>query len=306
MSRMSYASANDLFSSQETREARENIQMAGDTRDIDILLLEPYPNHPFQVKHDAAMDDLIASIQENGLLTPLIVREQDDKFQIIAGHRRKMACEKLGITTVKCQIREYDDDEAAVVMVESNIQRTNLRPSELARALKIRHDAELHQGKREADITTSHDETIKKRGRRTLSRAMEHRYIRLNYLTPELLTMVDNGRIGILAGMQLSYVTPSVQNIIAEAAADEKMKIDVKKAKALRDMSDEQEDISMETIMEALKPTKKEQKEKKDSVEIAKEPWEEYIPASVKPEQKMSYVIEAIKFYKKHCQPPHA
>lgn len=199
----------DLFSSQAERDEAKLAKI----RDIPLTEIDDFPNHPFKVRDDEDMVQLIDSIKERGVITPAMVRQKDDgRYEIISGHRRKRACELAGLETLRCEVVDLTKEEATILMVESNFQRSQILPSEKAFAYKMRNDALKKQGER-TDLTSS-PVGIKLVGKQSLdliseecgdSRNQIHRYIRLTNLVPELLEFVDEGRIKMRPAVELSY-----------------------------------------------------------------------------------------------------
>ena len=188
--------------------------------EIDIRLIHPFKDHPFKVLDDDKMQDLVESIQANGVLSPVLLREAGHgQYEMISGHRRMHAAQLAGLETIPAIIREMSDDEATIIMVDSNIQREELLPSEKAFAFKMRMDAMRHQG-----ATCGHD--VQKLTQQVVGEASGFsgrqvtRYIRLTELIPELLDMVDNKRITFVAGVEISYIDQSVQKWLCEYIHD--------------------------------------------------------------------------------------
>ena len=194
-------------------------------KDIDLTLIDDFPNHPFKVKDDEEMLELADSVANNGVLLPALVRPKDNgRFEMISGRRRKRASEMANIPTIKCMVCNYDDDTAAIVMVDTNLQqRKNIPPSEKAFAYQIKLDALKHQGKKIE--LTSDPLGWKSRGTETASVVGEsngdsqtqvRRYIRLTNLVPELLEFVDEGKIGMRPAVEMSYLDEDVQRDIVD------------------------------------------------------------------------------------------
>lgn len=214
-------SADELFLSQEERDdiKREKVF------DVELDTLDPFPNHPFQVKEDTLMQETLESVSRVGILAPAIVREKDDgRYEIVSGHRRKHAAELLGLKTLPVIIRNLSDDEAVIHMTDTNLQREEILPSEKAFAYKMKLDALKRQGQR-SDLTSSQVGT-KLQGKRSLdiigeaagdSRNTVHRYIRLTELIPEILSKVDEGKIAISPAVELSYLTKEEQASLFDA-----------------------------------------------------------------------------------------
>lgn len=177
--------------------------------------LTPFAKHPYQVREDAAMDELVESIRVHGVLSPLLARPKGESYELVSGHRRRLAAQKLGLPTVPVLVREMTDDEAVILMVDSNLQRENLLPSEKAFAYKMKLEAMNRQGRR-TDLTSTtvvpkfrSNEVIGKESGE--SRETVRRYIRLTNLVPPLLQMVDDGRIAFSPAVELSYLTRDEQ-----------------------------------------------------------------------------------------------
>ncbi len=188
--------------------------IAGETiTHIPLSDLHPFPDHPFQVRDDAAMSETVESVREYGVLVPIIVRDREEGgYEIVSGHRRKHACELTGLKTIPAIVRDLDDDMATILMVDSNIQRENVLPSERAKAYKMKLDAIKRQGAR-TDLTSpqvaakfrADDEVAKGTG---ISGDTVRRYVRLTELSPELQQMVDEKKICITPAVELSYLSP--------------------------------------------------------------------------------------------------
>lgn len=214
-------SVDELFLSQEDRDdiKREKVF------DVELDALDPFPNHPFQVKEDALMQETLESVSRVGILAPAIVREkQDGRYEIVSGHRRKHAAELLGLKTLPVIIRNLSDDEAVIHMTDTNLQREEILPSEKAFAYKMKLDALKRQGQR-TDLTSS-QVGMKLQGKQSLdiigeaagdSRNTVHRYIRLTELIPEMLERVDEGKIAISPAVELSYLTKEEQTELFDA-----------------------------------------------------------------------------------------
>lgn len=191
------------------------------TVDIDIRAIYPFENHPFRVVDDEKMEELVESIKANGILTPVLVRPDDEgTYEMISGHRRLHAAKKAGLLKIPAIVKEMTNDDAVIAMVDANVQREEILPSERAFSLKMKMDAMNHRGKR-TDLTLSHEETkfhtAEKIGEAEgLGRAQVHRYIRLTELIPKLLDMVDEKRLALSVAVELSYMNKNVQQWIYE------------------------------------------------------------------------------------------
>ncbi|WP_316608908.1 ParB/RepB/Spo0J family partition protein [uncultured Ruminococcus sp.] len=210
----------DLFSTQQERDEAKLDKI----RDIPLSEIDDFPNHPFQVRDDEDMLQLVKSIKEHGVMTPAVLRVKDDgRFEIVAGHRRKRACELAGLDTLRSEVKHLTRDEATVYMVESNFQRSSILPSEKAFAYKMRMDALNRQGER-SDLT-SDPVGGKLKGKESAqligeqsgdSQTQVRRYIRLTYLIPELLQLVDEGKMKMRPAVELSYLNVDFQRDVLE------------------------------------------------------------------------------------------
>lgn len=189
--------------------------------DLDVLTIYPFENHPFRVVDDEKMDELVESIKESGVLTPVLVRPDDEgTYEMISGHRRLHAAKRAGLRKIPAIIKEMTNDDATIAMVNANSQREEVLPSERAFALKMKMDALRHRGSR-SDLTLSHDATKSHSAEEVgetagIGRSQVHRYIRLTYLIPKLLDMVDEGRLSFLVAGEISYLNQAYQQWIYE------------------------------------------------------------------------------------------
>ena len=191
--------------------------------EIDVEKIYPFENHPFKVVEDEKMEELIESIRYNGVLTPVVVRPDDEGgYEMISGHRRLFAVNKIGLLTIPATIKEMDDDDAVIAMVDSNIQREEILPSEKAFAYRMRYEAMRHQGMRK----TSSQVGTKLRADEELaeqvgeSRNQVHRFIRLTEVIPELLDLIDRGNIAIMTGVDISHIDQKIQKWLHEYIRD--------------------------------------------------------------------------------------
>lgn len=211
----------DLFSTQEMRDEQKLARI----RDIPIELIDSFPDHPFKVRDDEDMTQLVESIKERGVITPATVRPKDDgRYELVSGHRRKRACELAGMDTLRCEVVELTRDEATILMVESNFQRSQILPSEKAFAYKMRLDAMSRQAGRpkKENLTPVESDFQKVRTNEALgaevgeSREQIRRYVRLTNLVPELLQFVDEGRIKMRPAVELSYLDEDCQRDVVD------------------------------------------------------------------------------------------
>ena len=234
--------------------------------DIPIELIDDFPDHPFKVRMDEDMDQLVESIKERGLITPITLRPKEDgRYEVVSGHRRKKACEIAGLSTVKADVREMTRDEAIILMVESNLQRSVILPSEKAFSYKMRLEALKRQGQR-GDLTSSPVGT--KLGIRSNQEVAEQvgdsksqvaRYIRLTELIPELLDLVDEGAIALRPAVELSYLTCDEQDMVYKQILDCDCTPSHAQTIRMRKFSEEGRlnDAVIETIMQEEKPNQK-------------------------------------------------
>lgn len=289
----------DLFTSQSERENG----LTPTIKDIPLEKLVPFPNHPFKVLDDEEMNKLVESVSENGVLVPAIVREKDNgDYEIISGHRRKFASEIAGKNTLRCIISNLDDDAATVIMVDSNIQRENILPSEKAFAYKMKLDAMKHQGKR-TDLTSNqlgrkldNAETAQIIGDENGdSQSQVRRYIRLTYLIPELLQMVDDGKMKMLPAVEISFLDKKCQQDLLEAIESECCTPSHAQAIRMHKMFNDGE-LNSNTILDVMCELKPNQQER---LIIPHKTLEKYIPQSVAPEKRQDYVCKALEHYNK-------
>ena len=250
----------DLFSTDESR-AEAHLEKVVTLNPADI---SDFPNHPFKVKQDEAMAEMVDSLKQYGVLVPALVRPKaDGGYEMVAGHRRKCAATLAGITEMPCIVRNLSDDEATIIMVDSNLQREELLPSERAFAYKMKLDAMNRQGKR-LDLTCapvghkSRDILAEQSGD---SKSQIQRYIRLTYLLPEMLDMVDDGKIALRPAVELSYLVEKEQQFLLDTMSSEDCTPSHAQAIKMRKFSQEGKlnpDVIL-SIMQEEKPNQKEQ-----------------------------------------------
>ena len=292
----------DLFQTDESR-AEAGLSKI---RDIPVSEIDEFPDHPFKVLMDSDMEQLVESIKRNGVMTPATVRlKEDGRYELISGHRRKKACELAGLETLKCEVKELTRDEAIIIMVESNLQRSVILPSEKAFAYKMRLEAMNRQGQR-TDLTSSPMATKLQKGRSDVelgelvgeSKDQIRRYIRLTELVPEILQMVDDRRIAFRPAVEISYLSEEQQYTLLEAMeysdATPSLAQAIKMKKFMQDGKLTNEVI--QSIMEEEKPNQKEKPAFRDE-RITK-----LIPKSVPRGQESDFVVKALEFYNRHLQ----
>jgi len=293
----------DLFQTDESREEAKLSKI----RDIPISEIDEFPDHPFKVLMDEDMEQLVESIKRNGVMTPATVRlKEDGRYELISGHRRKKACELAGLETLKCEVKELTRDEAIIVMVESNLQRSVILPSEKAFAYKMRLEAMNRQAGRpskdnltpmvsDLDTTRTNEKLGKEVGE---SREQIRRYIRLTELVPEILQMVDERQIAFRPAVEVSYLTEEQQYTLLEAMeyndATPSLAQAIKMKKYNQDGKLNSEVI--QSIMEEEKPNQKEKPAFRDE-RITK-----LIPKTVPRGQETDFVVKALEFYNRHLQ----
>ena len=270
--------------------------------DVPISEIDDFPDHPFKVKVDEDMDQLVQSIKERGIITPVTLRPKEDgRYEIVSGHRRKKACELAGLDTVKAEVREMTRDEAIILMVESNLQRSTILPSEKAFSYKMRLEAMKRQGQR-TDLTSSPVGTKFERSSDEItaetgdSRNQVHRYIRLTELIPELLQLVDESRIAFRPAVELSYLKKEEQAALLEEISYADATPSLAQAIKMKKFSNEGK-LSHEVIESIMSEEKPNQKEK---INIKYEDARKFIPASVPYDKTGDYIMKALEYYHRH------
>ena len=270
---------------------------------IPLSEIDDFPDHPFQVRLDEDMDQLVESVKERGVITPITLRRKaDGRYEIVSGHRRRKACELAGLTTVPAEIKELTRDEAIILMVESNLQRSTILPSEKAFSYKMRLEAMNRQGQR-TDLTFSPLDKKLRSGQELASNAGDsqaqiYRYIRLTELIPALLAMVDEGRIALRPAVELSYLGKLEQQDLAAAIGLSLATPSHAQAIKLRTFSKEGKlsPAVIESIMCEEKPNQKEK------INIKYAEARKYIPSSVPYEQPGAYILKALEYYHRHLE----
>ena len=298
-SKIELTAYDDLFETDESR-AEANLSKI---REIPISEIDEFPDHPFKVLMNEDMEQLVESVSRSGVMTPATVRQKEDgRYELISGHRRKKACELAGLETLKCEVTELTHDEAIIVMVESNLQRSVILPSEKAFAYKMRLEAMNRQGNR-ADLTStqlvsklrSNEELADKVGE---SREQIRRYIRLTELVPEILQMVDERRIAFNPAVEISYLSEEQQYTLLEAMGYNDATPSLAQAIKMKKFMQEGKltDEVIQSIMQEDKPNQKEKPAFKDE-RITK-----LIPKSIPRGQETDFVVKALEFYNRHLQ----
>lgn len=267
--------------------------------DIPLSEIDDFPNHPFKVKMDEDMNQLVQSVKERGIITPVTLRQKEDgRYEIVSGHRRRKACELAGLERVPAEIKELSRDEAIILMVESNLQRSIILPSEKAFSYKMRLEAMKRQGQR-TDLTSG--PVVQKFSRDALGDKAEEsgrqisRYIRLTELIPELLDMVDENKIAFRPAVELSYLTETEQHNLLNSISYNDATPSLPQAIRLKEFSKAGK-LSAELIEAILGEEKPNQHEK---ISFKAERLRPYIPSSVPLEKTEDYIIKALEYYQR-------
>lgn len=289
----------DLFTTQEQRDDEKLSKI----RDIPLELIDDFSGHPFKVRDDEDMQQLVESIKERGVITPATVRQKEDgRYELISGHRRKRASELAGFKTLRCEVVDLNRDEATILMVESNFQRSQILPSEKAFAYKMRLDAMNRQGQR-TDLTSSplgtklrtSDELAQESGD---SRNQIYRYVRLTNLVPELLEFVDEGKIKMRPAVELSYLDEDAQRDIVDEIDLNEATPSHDQAIRMRKLFDEGKLTTevIQVIMEEEKPNQKER------IVLRGDRVRKLIPKNVPLSQTEDFVCKALEHYNKYLR----
>ena len=271
--------------------------------DIPLSEIDDFPDHPFKVKDDEDMLQLVESVRARGIITPITLRQKEDgRYEIVSGHRRRKACEIAGFETIPAEIKELTRDEAIILMVESNLQRSVILPSEKAFSYKMRLDAMKRQQGERTDLTSA---PVEQKSSRELlaenspdSHAQIQRYIRLTWLIPELLQLVDDGKIALRPAVELSYLNDWEQEDLlnamdlADATPSHAQAIKMRKFSAENKLTPE----VIESIMCEEKPNQKEK------INIRYEDARRYIPSSVPYSQTGEFILKALEYYHRHLE----
>ena len=298
--KLELASVDDLFSTEESRqdEQLEKIQ------EIPLSELHPFKDHPFKVKDDDAMIETADSIKKYGVLVPAIARPlPDGGYELVAGHRRRRASELAGKETMPVIVRDLDDDAATIIMVDSNLQRENLLPSERAFAYKMKLEAIKHQGAR-TDLTSvqveqklsARDQVAKEAGERSGIQVM--RYVRLTELIPELLDMVDEKKIAFNPAYELSFLKPDEQQMLVETMDYEQATPSLSQAQRMKKFS--QDGKLSEDVMLAI--MSEEKKGDLDKVTLSSDTLRKYFPKSYTPAKMQETIIKLLEQWQKKRQ----
>ncbi len=271
-------------------------------KEIPLEELHPFPDHPFGVRDDEAMEQTVESIKEYGVLVPAIARPREDGgYEIIAGHRRKHACEIAGLKAMPVIVRDIDRNTATIIMVDSNLQRENILPSEKAKAYKMKLDAIKRQGAR-TDLTSTQvaqklsvEKVAEEAG---TSKDQIRRYIRLTELEPELQHLVDEGKIGMTPAVEISYLKPDEQKLLIETIDSEQATPSFSQAQRMRRLSQEgklNDDAVLDIMMEQKKPENWDLKLPMDKIR-------KYFPRSYTPQRMEETIIKLLEMWMKKRQ----
>ena len=296
-SRELLTSVDSLF----TTQAERDDELKPKVEEIALDLIDGFEGHPFSVKDDEDMQNLVKSISENGVLVPCLARQNGERYELISGHRRKAACESLGIATLPIIIKDMTREEAIITMVDSNIQREHILPSEKAFAYKMKADALSHQGKSLGQVGPKPDDNRTTAGIGEVngeSYKTVQRYIRLTYLNKQLLDMVDEGRIAFTPAVELSYLNEIEQQDLVDAISECDATPNLSQAGRFKKMSIEGQGLTPESIVEILSEQKANQK---PMFKIHYKKLQAVAP-QIKESDFEAFVIEACKRYYKHLE----
>ena len=295
---LSLTSYDDLFATDESRADADREKVM----EIPLSELFPFKDHPFKVKNDEKMQETADSIREYGVLVPAIARPREGGgYELISGHRRKMGCEIAGLETMPVIVRDMDDDAAVIVMVDSNIQRESLLPSERAFAFKMKLEAIKHQGAR-ADLTSmqvAQKLSVEKVGEEAgISKDQVRRFIRLTNLIPEILDMVDNKRIALNPAVELSYLKPTEQEMLLDAMDCEQTTPSLSQAQRLKRFSQEGK-LTEESMLAIMS---EEKKPDVDRVLLTRDTLRRYFPKDYTPKQMEDTILKLLQGWSKKRQ----
>ena len=288
-----------------TNQAQRDYENAEKVEEIDISKITDFPDHPFKVRNDEQMQEMVKSVKEYGVILPVIVRPKEDgTYEMISGHRRKRACELAGVKQIRSIVQDLTDDEATILMVDSNIQREEILPSEKAFAYKMKLEAMKHQGKR---VDLEENETYRPMGDKLKSAEIMgqeigesartiQRYIRLTYLIPELLEQVDLKRVAFRPAVELSYLSEENQYVVQNIFEFDEVTPSLSQAIRLKKLEQEG-NLTEEKIEEIMGQEKPNQKE---FIKIHNEKIEKYIPTKIKESGKVEdFIIQCVEEHNK-------
>ena len=297
------ASVDDLFSTEQSRqdESREKV--------VEIALTElyPFPNHPFQVRDDDSMREAVESVKEYGILTPAIVRPREEGgYELVAGHRRKHACELAGLTTMPAIVRDIDRDMATIILVDTNLQRENISPMEKAQAYKMKLEAIRRRSGERTDLTSAQvgQRLPNKTSREILaenapdSSSQIQRLIRLTELSPELQQMVDDKKIAVTPAVELSYLKPEEQALVVETIESEQATPSLSQAQRMKKKSQAGE-LNEDTVLSIMS---EEKKPEKCDLTISGDKLRKYFPRSYTPRQMEDTILKLLEGWQRKRQ----
>ena len=297
------ASLDDLFSTEESRQDADREKVI----EIALTELHPFPDHPFSVREDDSMKETVESIKEYGVLSPAIARPREGGgYEIIAGHRRKRAGELAGLETIPVIVRDLDPDTAIIIMVDSNLQRENILPSERAKAYKMKLDAIRRKAGRPAKDANENSRqvgenllSVERVGRDVGESARQvHRYIRLNELSPPLQQMVDDKKIALTPAVELSYLKPEEQALVVETIESEQATPSLSQAQRMKKLSQSgklDEDSMLSIMTETKKP-------EVDKIVLTSDTLRKYFPKNYTPKQMENTIIKLLDSWCKRRQ----
>ena len=273
-------------------------------QDIPMDLIDDMPNHPYKVRMDEDMEALVESVKNHGIITPVILRQKEDgRYECASGHRRRKAAELAGFTTIKAEVREMTRDEAIIIMAHSNRQRSKILPSEKAFAYKMELEAMNRQAGRPSKenltplVSDKNLRTNEELGEKVgESREQIRRYIRLTYLAPALLDMVDEGRIAFRPAVELSYLTEQEQADLLETIGYEDATPSLAQAIKMKEFSREGR-LNADVILSIMCEQKPNQKEK---ISFHTEKLKPYLPKNISPKQTEEYILKALEYYQRY------
>ena len=269
--------------------------------DIPLDQIDDMPNHPYKVRMDEDMETLVESVKTHGIITPVILRQKEDgRYECASGHRRRKAAELAGFATIKAEVREMSRDEAIIIMAHSNRQRSKILPSEKAFSYKMEMEALSRQGKRTdltlSPVATKLDAAASVGEKSGESRDQVFRYIRLTYLAPALLDMVDEGRIAFRPAVELSYLTEQEQADLLETIGYEDATPSLAQAIKMKEFSREGR-LNADVILSIMCEQKPNQKEK---ISFHTEKLKPYLPKNISPKQTEEYILKALEYYQRY------
>lgn len=296
------ATVDELFSTEESRQdaSAEKVQ------NIALAELYPFPDHPFAVRDDDSMTEMVESVKEYGILAPVVVRPREDGgYELISGHRRKRACELAGLTTIPVIVRDMDADSAIIAMVDSNLQRENILPSEKAKAYKMKMEAIKRQGAR-TDLTSVQvgQKLPSKTSREIIaekspdSPTQIQRYVRLTELSPSLQKMVDDKKIAMTPAVEISYLKPEEQSLLLETIDSEQATPSLSQAQRMKKLSQSGE-LNEDTILSIMTEEKKPPRE---NITLSGEKLRKYFPRSYTPRQMEDTIFKLLEGWQKKRQ----